>query len=276
MTIPAMNGFLKKMLATAAMAMLVCVATLPATIAHAGKVSFTEVDGDVVTVKTKLGTDAQLESALGINNGATGVGAFTINFIANSTLSAAFAGTDVSVKASGAGDKLANTVRINAFDGNTGIPIDLGKVTIKGHLQYVDAGDTNLETPAIKKLDVVSWGPEEPGNNATSSEIHGDIDEIKVRTNFDGFIISKDANGSPDGGSNAGTVIAKFTVGQDIADLEGNDVGHIEVNNIGKLAVKGTFFGSTGGSMDNGLIEAVSLDGVAVHRMSVNAAIRLY
>lgn len=265
---------LKRLMTVAVSALLLAVTT---TVAQAAVVTFTEIDGDVVTVKTKLGTTAQLETALGITNGSTGINGFTVDFIVDSTIAAAFAGTDLSIKASGHGDKLANFVHINAFNSFDATSIDLGKVTVKGELVYIDAGDGDLTTPAIAKLDVTTWRPDNNATegHATSSEIHGNITEIKVKGDFDGLIFSKDAAGALNFQNGDGTAIGKLTVGDDIAQRNGNGVGHIQVHSIERLTVKGTFFGSSNGSFENGLIETHSIGPVNVHAMDVNASIVL-
>jgi len=245
-------------------------------------VHFFEVDGDKITVKTNKGTNTDLLAVLSsqagaITEGGTGVTSFDINLILNATTATAFAGTNLTISASktkGVGNNRANFVTINGFDGGGANNIDLGKVTIKGNLVYIDAGDNNLVTPAIAKLDVLSWGPADGDVDATSSEICGNITSIKVKNDFNGFIISEDAAGTPNFQTANATVIGSFYALY-IASGNGNDVGHIQVGNISKLTVKETFFGGLGAVVDCGLIEAGSIDILKIKRMSINARIVL-
>ncbi|MEA3212061.1 MAG: hypothetical protein QOE70_5118 [Chthoniobacter sp.] len=257
-------------------------------IAPAGVVHYVETDGDIVTVKTSKGTNTDLlgiltdQNGTAITEGKTGVNGVTVNFIKNATTAGIFAGTDLTISASGGNvaafpttAKLANFVKVNGFDGNGANNIDLNKVTIKGDLVFIDAGDNTLTTPAIAKLDVTNWHADNGFTAATSSQIRGDILSIKVKNNFDGFIISNKADGTANFQDSNATVIGSLTVGKNIAQRNGDDAGHIQVHRIATLTVKGTFFGSSNGSMRNGLIEADSIGKISIAAMSVNPSIVL-
>ncbi|MEQ1860869.1 MAG: hypothetical protein ABMA13_13115 [Chthoniobacteraceae bacterium] len=255
--------------------------SLETRIAPAAVVSFFEVDGDKVTVKTNRGTTAQLEEALLITRGTTGVDGFTLDLIATPELAAAFAGTNVTITASGPGNKLADFVAINAFNGGGADNIDLNKVNVKGNLVFIDVGD-NAGGLAINSLTVTSFVPDKGEPFATVSEIHGDINCVNVKRDFNGFIQSVDMSGAANFTDALGTIIGKFIVGGYVASGSGDDVGHLQVNGINKLVIKKTMFGATtdsdmDGTLDrhNGSIETTFINLMAIKRMSLGASIVL-
>ncbi|HEX8297078.1 MAG TPA: hypothetical protein VF593_12305 [Chthoniobacteraceae bacterium] len=245
-------------------------------IAPAAVISFTEVDGDKVTIKTSKGTSAALDAIVDVNNGDVNVTEFAINFVEDGT--GIFEGTNVTITVKTGsvggvkGNGLADEVVINAFDSNGLDNIDLGTINIKGNLAYIDAGNENLLTPAIKKITVTNWQSQDA--NAISSQIRGDITSIVVKENFNGYIISNDAAGQANFGDLDATIIGSFQA-KNIASFDGENVGHIQVGAIAKLMVKDTFFGSGPNLAGNGLIEAVSISKMSINQMSLNAQIVL-
>lgn len=115
-------------------------------IAPASMLSFTDVDGDQVTIKT---TKGDLTGHATLSDGGSGQQLEILDLTDNS-----FAGTNltISVKKVTGGDGFANLGFLNAA-GN-----DLGKVKIKGDVGKIDAGDGNDALAAIKSLTVHSMG----------------------------------------------------------------------------------------------------------------------
>jgi hypothetical protein len=109
--------------------------------------TFTDVDGDKVTVNLSIGT---LTAGL-FTTGATGLGEQLQTIDLNG---GGFDGANltISVKKALAGDGLVNVGYINA----TGH--DLGTVTVAGDLEQIDAGDGDPAAPAVKSLTVRSMG----------------------------------------------------------------------------------------------------------------------
>lgn len=244
---------------------------LESRIAPAAIVTFTEVDGDHITVKTNLGSTAQLEEALGITSGSTAIDGFTVGFINTDALASAFAGTNLSIKASGGGNNLADLVKINAFDGGSR-GIDLGKVKVKGNIVYLDAGD-EMGGVALKSLKATSFILAKGVASATTSEIHGDIGSIKIKDSFDGYIVSEDATGKANFETDAGTQIGSFSVRRTLGVESGNDSGHLQVGSIGRLTID-TMLGSPGFT-DAGLIEAQSIANIDINEIRLGARIVL-
>jgi hypothetical protein len=252
-------------------------------IAPSAIVRFFEADGDKITVKTNKGTNAELlvtltdQNGVAITPGETGITSFTVNLLKNATTTAAFAGTNLTITASGGAGPTknkANFASINAFDGGAA-GIDLKNVIVKGRLVFIDAGDSDLDTFAIKNLTVIKMGPSDGSDDATISEIQGNIKTVIVKDDFDGYFRSEDASGTPNFKTDQGTKIGKFFVADNIASKDGDNVGHLQINNIANLIVKGTFFGPLIAGINCGLIEALSLDRISIHRMSINARIEL-
>src|SRR5262245_38936665 len=109
--------------------------------------TYTDVDGDPVTVTTSRGTNADLAAILVFSEKAGPRQLQTIDFAARS---AVFAGTDLTVTTTGkpipGGNSSANVGYIHA----TGT--DLGAIRIRGDLGRIDAGDAVRTTPAVAGL----------------------------------------------------------------------------------------------------------------------------
>ena len=244
-------------------------------IVPAATVKFTEVDGDKVTVQTNKGTTAQLQQALGLTSGATNVNSIFLNLI-GSGLAPVFAGTNVTITAGGDGNKLADRVTINAFDSSGANNIDLGSISVKGNLTYIDAGDNDLLTPAIKKITVTNWGPTSSGAGATSSQIRGNIGAIVVKGAFNGYLYSNAANGAANFQTSQGTVIGSFQA-KFFAQNSGSYHGYLQVRGINKLKITNTMFGpGAQGTTNNGKIDVVFLNKTSVNSMTLGADIDLF
>lgn len=247
---------------------------LESRIAPAATLTFFEADGDKITVKTSRGNSDLLEAMMAIVPGSEGITHIDLDFLSNPAYATAFAGTDITISASGKGDKLANFVTINAFDGSNANSIDLGKVKIKGTLVKIDAGDAELTTPAIKSLDVTKMGRASGISNASTSEIHGNITTVKIKEDFSGCFISKDVNGTANYTLPEATAIGSFSA-DTIATQNGDDIGHVQVGSIGKLTVKTVFQGGAGGVVRCGLFEAQDIRSLNIARIGFGARIAL-
>lgn len=242
-------------------------------IVPAGVVKYTEVDGDVVTVKASKGTTADLEDVLGFQSGATDVDGVYLDFTTTPERAAIYRGTNLKFTAGGAGNRLADDVDIDGFDDSDPNSIDFGVISIKGILNYIDAGDADLDTLAIKKITVVKWGPS--GNGAAApSEICGNIGSIVVKGDFDGYLQSNDFDGNLNFDSFDGTRIGSFKT-TNIADSDGEDCGHIEVQHIHKLVVTGYFSGNADPDDRNGFIQAGRILKMNIAEMTGFARIEL-
>ncbi|RKH84403.1 hypothetical protein D7Y13_42560, partial [Corallococcus praedator] len=118
------------------------------------------------------------------------------------TTNSIFNGANIAVKVirkeREGGNGLVDGFTINAHD-DGGPSYDLGKISVKGNLTGVDAGDDDLETPAIKSITATTWGPiAASDDDAIPSEILGNIGTITV-TRFNGYIQSVEDYTGPGG-----------------------------------------------------------------------------
>lgn len=147
---------------------------LPAATLH-----YTDVDGDVVTVRTSAGTDSDLSFAA----------RFDVNHHQLQTLLLslnAFQGTSVSVTATpgpAGGDGLVNIGHIDA----TGI--NLGAVTVHGDLGRIDAGTGGANAVAVRSLTAVSMGrfgiTTQDVSPSLFSNLHGALGKMNVHGDLD-------------------------------------------------------------------------------------------
>ncbi|MGB8166455.1 MAG: hypothetical protein WCF18_03120, partial [Chthoniobacteraceae bacterium] len=140
--------------------------------------SFFDQDSKVVSVTSSKGTIGDLQTAVGVASGATAAGVLSFQF------GAIFKGADITVTA-GANATDVITTRIGFINA---AGIDLGKLTIDGELDRINAGDTNSATAALKSLTVGSWGngtlPATVGQ--FDSEVVGAITTLSVQGDFNG------------------------------------------------------------------------------------------
>lgn len=153
---------------------------LEARIAPAAVLTFTDVDGDSIVVKTSKGTNADLEPL--IKTEAMGMGV-AIREIDLSKAWTIFDGTDVSVlvtKKSATGDGLVNVRYIDASAFVEGGDMNLGRVVVQGDLGHLDAG--KYAGVAVASLKLKSFGVADAAMNQSplTSFVHGGIGSVSV------------------------------------------------------------------------------------------------
>ncbi len=130
------------------------VVVAPPTFSPNGRVAtYTDLDGDLVTVRTNKGGFTAQNFVMVNTSGATGAALRTLDLSA-AVAGLAFRGASISVAVTkaGSGDGFVNIGRVNA----TGI--DLKSVTVFGELQQVDAGDAVLKTAGLGTLSALAMG----------------------------------------------------------------------------------------------------------------------
>ncbi len=195
---------------------------LEARISPAAVVTFTDVDGDLVTVKTSKGATADLAAILTLVTEGLGKRLQEIDFSLNG---AVFTGTNLSVTAKRTGvggDGLVNVGYIDASTGNGGAALDLGLISIRGDLGRIDAGDANTATAAVKGLSVQSmgqFGTSTQGSGTLGTNISGALGFLKVAGNVKevvfrvGSVGSVTIGGSLVGGTGGGEILSDGAIG---------------------------------------------------------------
>jgi hypothetical protein len=234
----------------------------PATLSADGRtVTYVDLDGDIVTVKTSKGT-----FDLATNFEFAGV--FGIESITRLNLenTAEFSGANITITAKrspGGGDGLCTVGFIDASG------TDLGKVVVDGDIGRIEAGDPNTATAGLKSLTVKSIGEfgtsTQVGGNLQSL-INGALGSLVVKGNVREAMIdvSGGANGTVGsvkvGGSFIGGVAAdsgsiessgamgNVTVGGDVRGGGGTLSGRIHANGkLGNVTIGGSLIGGSGG-----------------------------
>jgi hypothetical protein len=228
--------------------------------------SIVDVDGDLVTVKTSKGTDAQLTAVVTL--AASGVpGGKAINGI-NLGSNAVFDGTDLAVTAKPGplgGDGLVNVFGINATN------LDLGTVTIDGGLTgYVTVGK-NTPISKVKAINVRSaFGTDVWTIDASvgSIRVAGDLADQELDVSGPGGIGTLSIGGSLIGNPTEQTgfigvpngAIGSVKIGRDIIGGTGLDSGEIKAHEMGTVSIGGSIRGAATdpgrGPTRTGVIEA--------------------
>jgi hypothetical protein len=212
-------------------------------IAPAAVFTYADVDGDFVTIRTSLGTDAQLGDILTLVATGLGMELQEIDFSENAVV---FAGTTLTVSAvrtSAGGDGRVNVGYIDATGATgEGLPLDLGAIVIKGDLGRIDAGFAFAAGSAVRGLTVQSMGEfglTTQGAGATlESNLSGRLDFLKVAGNLREVFLEVTG---PDAG------LGSVTVGGSIIGGMGNDSGSIATEgSVGAVKIKGDLSGSNG------------------------------
>jgi hypothetical protein len=217
--------------------------------------SFTDVDGDKVTVAFSNGTLTQANFTFDTDFEASG--AQQLQRIDVSSLTD-IAGSNITVKVvRGAnGDGVAHIGEIIAMGR------DLGVVKTKGDVGKIQAGDNSAAVPGIKALNIGSYamfdGATQPAGSNNSTTIQGSVPKVAIARDFGGGALSivgsvtnLKIGGSMLGnqiGSEARLLIAgdlgTGTIGGSIISGAGQSTGNIDINgSVGTFTVRGALIG---------------------------------
>ncbi len=210
--------------------------TTTLSIAPSGKsATFTDFDGDIVTVAVTKGTLVPDDFSLASN------ATFNNQLQLLMLTDPGFSGTNltISVKKVAGGDGLTNVGYIDATGNN------LGTVSIIGDLGRIDAGADTAGTPAIKSLSVRSMGRLGTDTQISSgadldSNILGALGSLTVAGDVkDAFILitSASSNGN----------LGATTIGGSVIGGDDNDSGSIRTTgNMGNVTIGGDVVGGDG------------------------------
>lgn len=193
-------------------------------LAMAGMVTFSDIDGDTVTVRTNRGTDTLLTGAVLLMSPGFGPG---MQLRQVNLTNPAFAGTNLTI-----------TARPSVTGGNGRVDIgelyttlDLGTVTIAGDVGRIEVGDSNTVTPGIASLTVDSIGAAGTSTGAPDnvSYITGAAPLIRLVGNLTGARVV------------VGGRAADVVIGGTINGVNAND--GFEAQSIGRMVVRGGIWG---------------------------------
>jgi len=244
-------------------------ATLQIVDAHTA--TYTDSDGDLVSVKVSKGTlDSGGANFIGI---ASGSGDQLQQLDLTDIM---FAGANVTITAAppaaGPGDGFVHIGYLNA----TGF--DLGAVNIHGDLGAIDAGDSTAKTPALKSLTLQSFGTfgTTTGAPNLNSDIVGGIRTLTIKGTMSDAVL--DVTGGTDGKIGAVTIggslladasiltanrgsihstgdIGKVKIGLHLEGGGGTGSGSIRSDGkIGPVTIGGHIFG--GGGVNSGVVRS--------------------
>ena len=240
-------------------------------IAPAAVFTYTDVDGDLVTVKTSKGTNADLAAIIYLR--AQGIGAF-LEVLEFSDAAATFDGTDLTVSAkpvNGQGDKLAKVKIIDATgtDGD-GASLNLGTVRIAGDLGSIEVGKS-AETIGVRSLAVQSLSEESFVSVITGSlgalKVAQDVlgAEVVVTGKLGSVAIGGALAASPagPGGLIQAAQIGNVTIGKDLRGGASPGTGVVySLGAMGNVKFGGSILGSSGKL--SGSILATTMGNVAI------------
>jgi hypothetical protein len=269
---------------------------LESRIAPAAVFTFTDVDGDTVTVKTSKGTNVDLVAAIHLTD--VGGGHKRLEFIDFAFNPIVFSKTNVSITAAtgGGGDGFVNVGRINALRPGGQMWISLGNVMVDGNLGEIDAGSGfGAAIPSLTSLTVKSLGPAGfvlpstggDGNSVfpgsvKSMRIGGDLTGSIYAQNLLSFTVVGDVQGGSVTASRAGSIAIKGVLHGGGADNSGN-ISVLNVNSISIGSIVGgggQSSGSLAAGAVNGTIKSISIgsiagsDGVGSGEVSINSKVK--
>jgi len=266
-----------------------CIEPLESRIAPAAVLSFQDIDGDIVTIKSSVGTNAELLTAVLPSNGGglTNLDSPTAptNLLtaphelhdlqldsALFTGNSPFNGAKITITAKQAnpktapkGDGFVNVGEISA----TGI--DLASVTVGGDLgkivvgKVVASGTTSVP-PALGSLKVHSMGKFGTATQGTGggldliSRFENGVKSIAIATDADGVLLRAiSSNPSSTLPADQTAKIGSVFIGGSLIGESGSDTGEINaVDGIGTVKILGNIIGGSGSSSGR-----VDSDGVA-------------
>jgi hypothetical protein len=205
---------------------------LESRIAPAAVITFTDLDGDLVTISSSKGTVAELQNAAGDLSDHILQGL--------SLIAPVYRLADISITAQQAPSMLGDG-HVNV--GYISSQHDLGALVVDGDLAAIGAGDNIMKTgPALKSLRVLSFGAEGTSTGAANliSRVHGNVGSIYVQTNMESAEFYVD-------GPDQGRIGSVYIGGSFIGDTTepGARAGHLGAYSIGSIFVGGDLVGGS-------------------------------
>jgi hypothetical protein len=246
----------------------------PATLVNPTTVTYTDVDGDTVTVRTTKGT---LDLASNFLFADTDPGPAVREQLQRLTVTdPEFEGASLSVtavrSAQNGGDGFANVGYINANIRH------LGTVSVDGDLGQIDAGFSEPGSVAVRSLVVQSMGryglSTQAAGGSLDSDLAGTLGALTVKGDVVGASVGAVSTGARIGSVNVGgsligaatgqgqitaeASIGSVLVGGDVRGGAGTLSGLIEAVRLGPVTIGGSLIG--GGAPNSGTIRATTGD----------------
>jgi hypothetical protein len=241
-------------------------------LALAGVLSFFDVDGDVVTIRSDRGTDRDLAAAASLTPAGLGVQLSRVNLS-----TPVFAGARVRITSedSGAGDRQVHVGEIVAN-------ADLTAVEVDGDLGRFDIGDDDATDRSLGRLTVRSLGVfgTATGASGTLSRVRGGIGTLAVAGDVRGAFVTVaghlralavggDIDGTGDAAGVQAQSIGSATVGGSLLGGSQFSSGTLKVfGSIGTIRIGGGVLGGAGESsgtiMSLGRLRDVTIGGSLV------------
>jgi hypothetical protein len=213
-------------------------APAPAISADGKSATWTDIDGDAVTLKLSKGLLTPAAFTMLAGQSGSALSKLTIT-------DAVFAGASISLTAKPGANGGDGTVNIGTIDA-TGR--DLGSVSLAGDLSGLLAGDAVLATPGVKALTALSIAQQAEQlvgiTGVVITNINGTVGSLKIAGDVSGLVF-------------AGKMAAVL-VGGDIAGKAPFFSGSIAAASVGKLVIKGNV-GSKAGYGDINIDNASSI-----------------
>jgi hypothetical protein len=213
----------------------------PATLVNPTTVTYTDTDGDLVTVKISKGAfDGTIGGAPSINDfvfANSGAGEQLRLILIDDEYEFAGAKLTITATPAGGGDGMVDIGFIDASD------IDLRGVTVDGDLGRIEVGDSILKTPGLGLLKAHSIGVRgldtQGGAGSLDSIIIGRLGKLDIADDVEEAAIYVD-------GDVFGSIGSVF-IGDDLRGLGDDYSGTIQASgNIGSVKIGGDIFGAAG------------------------------
>jgi hypothetical protein len=211
----------------------------PATLVNPTTVTYTDIDGDLVTVKVSKG--ALTEADFTFNNAFNTAGAQVLQLLdLHNSGPLSKANVSITAKRTAAGGD--GRVNVGFIDASG---TDLGTVIVAGDLGRIEAGDPNTSTTGLRKLSVTSMGrfgitTQAPGGNLQTS-VNGPLGTLIVSGDLDEAAIDVFATGLVNGR------LGKAVIGGSVIGGASTDSGSIEASGgIGSIFIGGDLRGGSG------------------------------
>lgn len=257
----------------------------PASFVNAKTVTYTDTDGDLVSVKLSqpLFTQTNAETVFQFDSAFAETGPQQLQLVNLATLATNGLTLKVISKIAGNGDGLAAVGEVNSAG------FDLAKVVIDGDLGRLSAGDAATSTPAVKSFAALSMGRYGTSTQAIGggldSSLIGSVGKIAIRHDvvgahiaitggadgklgavvIGGSLIGTDDDAAPGIVSTTGD-IGSIKIGKDLvgAESETQSGAVLAGGTVNRVLIRGSILASNGNIASDALLSATSFGAITI------------